>query len=119
MVRDDCFQLAFYRQRSGREPVKEWLSQLPSGDRRTVAEDIKILQKGWPVGMPLARKVDRDLWELRSKLDKRIGRILFTVQEQAIVLLHAFIKKKRRAPLRELETARQRLHQVKQGWYEA
>ncbi len=119
MVRDDRFQLVFYRQRSGHEPVKEWLSQLPSRDRCTLAEDTKTLQKGWPVGMPLARKVDRDLWELRSKLDKRIGRVFFTVQEQTIVLLHAFVKKARRIPLRELETARRRLHQVKRGWHDA
>jgi phage-related protein len=66
---------------------------LQQDERKTIGEDIKTVQFGWPIGMPIARKVEKDLWEVRSKLQNKIARVLFTVQGSQIVLLHGFIKK--------------------------
>jgi len=35
--------------------------------------------------------LDTGLWEIRSRLDQRISRILFTVYDDTMVLLHGFI----------------------------
>jgi len=43
----------FYRTTTGREPVREWLKELSPDDRRAVGADIKTVEYGWPVGMPL------------------------------------------------------------------
>ena len=51
-------QVVFYRLASGREPVREWLKQLDPASRKMVGEDLYTLQLGWPVGMPLARKIE-------------------------------------------------------------
>jgi hypothetical protein len=48
----------FYRTASGAEPVREWLRSLDAPDRRTVGMDLKVVEYGWPVGMPLCRPLD-------------------------------------------------------------
>jgi len=55
--------------------------------------------------MPLVRKMDAGLWEVRIRLDGRIARVLFTLDEQVIVLLHGFIKKSQATPQEDLKTA--------------
>ena len=58
MSKDRPIAVQFFRLDSGREPVREWLKALPPEHRKTIGEDIKTLQYGWPVGMPLARKME-------------------------------------------------------------
>ncbi|WP_410017067.1 type II toxin-antitoxin system RelE/ParE family toxin [Pseudomonas sp. 5P_5.1_Bac1] len=66
------------------------------------------VQTGWPLGMPLVRKMERGLWEVRVDLGETRARLLFTLVEDVMVLLHGFIKKSQKTPLSDLETARQR-----------
>jgi len=66
-------------------------------------------QYGWPLGMPLIRKLEPRLWEVRSRLAAGIARVLFTVDGQTMVLLHGFVKKSQKTPAADLRTARQRL----------
>ena len=102
-------QVVFYKSDSGNEPVRDWLKKLDKEDRRIVGGDIKTVQFGWPIGMPLVRKLEKDLWEVRIKLDGRIARILFTVHEGLMVLLHGFIKKSQKLPAKDLKIAKQRM----------
>jgi hypothetical protein len=46
--------LVFWRSATGREPVREWLNELPREDQRTIGRDIAKVQFGWPVGLPMA-----------------------------------------------------------------
>ncbi len=82
-------------------------------DRKVIGEDIKTLQFGWPVGMPLARKMDSDLWELRSILGRGIARTFFTIYEDHIVLMHGFVKKSQKTPTNELALAKRRLRKLR------
>jgi len=81
-------------------------------EKRTIGEDVKTVQFGWPLGMPLVRKLEPGLWEIRSNLPSGIARIVFTIQDNAMILLHGFIKKSRKTPLDDLQLARQRLGQL-------
>src|SRR6266496_460265 len=85
--------VAFFRTGSGNEPVREWVKSLPREERRIIGEDIKTVQFGWPLGMPLVRKLDNGLWEVRSRLPDRIARVIFTTGKRRMILLHGFIKK--------------------------
>lgn len=106
---EPILRVVFFRTESGREPVREWLRNLSKDDRKTIGEDIKLVQFRWPLGMPLVRKVETDLWEVRSRLKGgRIARVCFTVQAGKIALLHGFIKKTQKTPVRELSLARNR-----------
>jgi len=88
--------------------VRDFLRDLLPGDRKIIGTDIKEVQFGWPLGMPLVRKMGRDLWEVRSHLENRICRVLFTVFGSQMVLLHASIKKSEKTPKQDLETAKVR-----------
>jgi phage-related protein len=99
----------FYRLGSGREPVREWLKELESEDRKTIGEDIKDVEFSWPIGMPLVRPLGRELWEVRSSLLRgRIARVLFCVEEGRMMLLHGFIKKTQKTPQRDIDLALKR-----------
>lgn len=60
-------------------------------------------------------KTAPDLWEVRSSLEGRIVRTLFTVLADEMVLLHAFIKKSQKTPKVDLDTAIRCLGQIKGG----
>ena len=47
----------FFRTDAGKEPVREWLKDLSAIERKTIGEDIKTVQFGWPLGMPLVRNL--------------------------------------------------------------
>ena len=110
---DRPIPVVFFRLDSGREPVREWLRDMSRDNRKTLGEDIKTLQFGWSVGMPLARKMDVDLWELRSTISSGIARTFFTVYQKKIVLLHGFVKKSKKTPSNELATANRRLNKLR------
>jgi phage-related protein len=104
--------VVFYKSQSGNEPVREWLKSLPKEDRKAIGEDIKTAQYGWPLGMPLIRKIERGLWEVRSDISTGIARVFFTVKDSLMILLHGFVKKSQKTPPTELDTARRRLKNV-------
>ncbi|MEX0722103.1 MAG: type II toxin-antitoxin system RelE/ParE family toxin [Balneolaceae bacterium] len=100
-------QVKFFRSASGREYVREWLLDLEKKDRKAIGEQIKLVQFGWPVGMPLVRKMESDIWEIRINLSDRIARILFTVVEDSMILVNGFIKKSQKSPEKETENSSQ------------
>jgi len=101
--------VVFYKTDGGNEPVREWLKSLKREERKAIGEDIKTVQFGWPLGMPLIRKVEPGLWEVRSRISRGIARVLFTVEGHMMVLLHGFIKKSQKISGTDLQTARLRL----------
>lgn len=103
----------FYRESSGTEPVRDWLKALPVDERREVGIDIKTVQFGWPLGMPVVDHVDRDIWEVRTRLANRLARVLFVLEGSEMILLHGFIKKERATPKPDLDLARQRLKKLR------
>lgn len=105
--------VVFFRLDSGKEPVREWLRSLDEDARRAIGSDIKTLQIGWPVGMPLARKLSDNLWELRSRLKTGIARTFFTMYRKNLVLLHGFVKKSQKTPAKELAVAKRRLNKLR------
>ena len=111
---DVRLRVVFFRSAVGAEPVRDWLKDLERKDRKTIGEDIKTVQFGWPLGMPLVRKLESELWEVRSQLPRGIARVIFTVQRDLMILLHGFIKKSQRTPLSDLKVARTRLAQFKE-----
>ena len=106
----------FYKSESGNEPVREWLKGLSKDDKTIIGEDIKTVEFGWPLGMPLVRKLDRALWEVRSNItNKEIARVFFTVKDDVMVLLHGFKKKTQKTPDNDLKIAKERRDKVLKG----
>lgn len=59
-------EVIFFRTGAGGEPVREWLRSLsPIEDRKQIGVDIKTVEFGWPIGMPVCRPLGDGLYEVR------------------------------------------------------
>lgn len=98
----------FYRTEAGGEPVRDWLMELSPEDRKRIGEDIKTVEFGWPIGMPVCRPLSGGLYEVRTSLTQnRIARVLFYIdRKDRMVLLHGFIKKTQKTPADDLDLAK-------------
>lgn len=105
---DKKISAVFYKSDSGNEPVKDWLRSLPKEERRVIGEDIKTVEKGWPIGMPLTRHLKDGVHEVRSELPSKIARVLFFVSHPFMILLHGFFKKTQTTPPADLKLALRR-----------
>ena len=114
-IGDIRLNVVFFRTGSGTEPVRRWLKALSAPHKKAIGEDIKTVQFGWPLGMPLMEKLGPYLWEVRTKVPDGIARVLFTVDGPMMILLHGFIKKTRKIPQKEINTARSRLRQYQEA----
>jgi phage-related protein len=103
----------FFRESTGSEPVRDWLKRLPVEEKREIGSDIKTVQFGWPIGMPVVDHIDGNVWEVRTRLSTRIARVLFVLEGNVMVLLHGFIKKERKTPKADLDIAKQRLKKLR------
>jgi phage-related protein len=106
--------VVFFRTEAGNEPVREWLKGLSKEDRKIIGEDLLTVQYAWPVGKPLVDHLAEGIWEVRSRLGRRIARTLFIEANQELVLLHGFIKKTRKTPKEDLAVAKKRRKQYLQ-----
>ena len=94
--------------------MRDWLiDQVSVAARRAIGADIKTVQFGWPIGMPVVRKMEPGLWEVRSSIPEGIARVLFTVVGAEMVLLHGFVKKTQAIPKTDLALAILRMKEVR------
>lgn len=110
------FEVEFYEDKRGYQPVKEVLLKLK--EHAQINKDYRIqYQKilthiralevyGTRIGEPQVKHLDGNLWELRP-LSHRI--IFFYWKDNTFILLHHFIKKTQKTPAREIEQARKNL----------
>jgi phage-related protein len=107
----------FFRTEAGGEPVRDWLRTLSSDDRKRIGADIKTVEFGWPIGMPVCRPLGSGIYEVRATLaQNRIARVLFYIdKKERMVLLHGFIKKTRKTPDEDLNLARSNKRQHQRG----
>ncbi len=105
----------FYRSEKGIEPVRDWLKSLDNLDKTKIGQAVKMLEYGWPVGMPTCRPLRNGLYEVRTTLpSNREARIFFCIHNERMVLLHGIIKKTQKTPQRDLIIARNRQSLVRQ-----
>ena len=105
--------LVFWKSATAREPVRDWLNELPREDQRIIGRDIAKVQFGWPIGLPVCRPLGNGLWEVRSSLpSRREGRVLFGFHDGMLIALTAFIKKTQATPAGEITLAQHRLKEA-------
>jgi phage-related protein len=107
-------QVVFYKTPAGNEPVREWLIGLDTEDKRSIGSDIKTVEYGWPIGMPVSRSLGNSLYEVRSNIShNRIARVIFIIIDNYMVLLNGFIKKTQKTPQNEIDLALKRAKDIK------
>ncbi len=102
----------FYRNLAHKEPVREWLLTLNREDCKIIGADIKTVEFGWPIGLPVCKPLGKGLYEVRSNLKDTIARVIFCIEGNMMVLLHGFIKKSQKIPTQEIEIALKRKKEV-------
>ena len=81
-----------------------------------VGADLRTIQIGFPLGMPLCRPLKGGLFESRSSLSgKREARLIFFQDGERLIVVSGFIKKSRATPQSELENARRRKGEYKKN----
>lgn len=82
--------------------------------RAKVFRGFELLANNWPyIGEPHVKPVKgrKGLWELREQLGSKRVRIFFFQQSlQTLVTIHGIVKKTRKTPKRELDTAERKMN---------
>jgi phage-related protein len=78
--------------------VREWLRELDVEDRKVIGDDIKTVELGWPIGMPLVRKWRRTYGRFESTCASVLLACFSAVIDDQMVLLHGFVKKSQQTP---------------------
>jgi phage-related protein len=97
------------------DPVDAEIEALPPGLQARV---IRLLEAIENLGLdqlhePHVKHLEGKLWELRAKAQEGIARgIYVTAAGRRVVVLHVFVKKTQKTPLRAMEIARSRMKQV-------
>ena len=96
-----------------RTAIESW----PSGILADYVRIVELLLEFGPnVRMPHSRALGGGLFELRPRGREGDGRVLYcSVAGGSVVILHAFVKKTRTTPDRELAIARKRMKEVHDG----
>ena len=92
--------------------VEKELSLLPVDMGSHLVRITLLLEEFGPhaVGMPHVKHLSERLWEIRISGRSGIARCLFYIAPNyEIVIVHAFIKKTQKTPLRSIQTAFQRM----------
>lgn len=100
-------KILFYKTRSGRLPVLEYINALQKHERARIWDALRQIERnGFSAIRVRFRQVEGKLWELK----KDIYRIFYiSNKEDEIVLLHAYKKEGQRLPIHEKEVALKRM----------
>lgn len=98
-----------YRTRAGGRPVKAFLDDLTDEEVAAVVAGMKEVADR---GLPAARHLRGEIYEVRADASTRSFRVLFSAEgrySQVLLSLSAFEKRTQKTPPRELELAETRL----------
>ena len=113
------YEIIFYKDKNGREPILEYIQELNSRkdkDSRIkvnkIYDYIDILaEHGKGAGEPYIKPIDGEIWELRPMRD----RILFAAWDgNKFILLHHFMKQTPKTPPKEIKLAKRNLADIKE-----
>ena len=109
------YEIIFYSDKNGKSDIEEYIKNLQNKDSRIkinkIISYINLLSKnGTEIGEPYIKHLDNEIWELRPLRD----RILFAYWDNnKFILLHQFMKKTKKTPVKEIEKARRNLEDYK------
>jgi len=110
------YNVEFYRNARGDEPVRQYLAEL--ADKASTSKDSRIklnkivayidflAEHGTRIGEPVTKHLEDEIWELRPFRDRIL---YFFWKNDTFVLLHHFVKKTQKTPEREIEQAKRNM----------
>lgn len=104
-------KVIYYTTTKGKNPTEEFLDSLQKQDKVKIFRILQYIEiYGLISALPHAKKITgTSLWEIRV-LGKTGIRIMYaTLYENSILLVHGFLKKKQKAPAKEVRIAINRM----------
>jgi len=104
------WSIEYCRSETGRSPAKDYIDSLDARSRARVARTLDLLEEfGTELGMPYAKHIEGQLWELRARHGRNRYRIIyFLAVGRTFVLLHGLTKKQGPVPRSDIEIAERR-----------
>ena len=104
------YNINFYKDEKGNEPVKEYIISLKAKNTKDsliklqkIQDYLNVLREnGTRAGMPYVRHLDGNIWELRPLKDRIL---FFGYDGNNIILLSHFRKMTQKTPSREIKKA--------------
>lgn len=100
----------FYTRPNGHNEFLEFIDQLPLKDKAKLMTMIyQVQEHGIQVSLQMewVKKIDSDIFEIRSKVSSNIQRALyFHVSNNRYVITHGFTKKNQKTPKSEIKRAK-------------
>lgn len=102
--------IEYFLSDNGRSPVKDFIESLDAKSQARIARDLDLLEEfGIKLGMPYARYLEKDLWELRIRYERNRYRIIyFLATGRIFIMLHGFSKKTGPVLRADIEIAKRR-----------
>ena len=103
-------KVTFYTTTSRRSPVLDYIRDLSKPERARVLEALDQIERyGFDAVRVQFRQIEGKLWEIRVSAH-RVFYVL--IQQEEMVLLHAYKKQGQKLPLREREVAMKRMKEL-------
>ena len=105
----------YWHNPSGKAPVEKYIDSIENKEER--AEILSVLngiqENGTDAIGVEFRHIEGKLWELKMRIYSNQHRIFYVVLKgNKMILLHAYLKKTQKAPLKEVAVARQRMKTI-------
>lgn len=106
------YQIIFYKNSSGKEIIGEFIDSFSNRIIDKIRSDLRLL-KEYGLSLLSTSKVKKlsgvpHLYELRIKTSVQIRLFFVLIPPNIFLILHGFVKKTNKTPLRELEIAMNR-----------
>ncbi len=100
----------FYEKPSGKNPIEEFLDDLPHKTKAKIISYIAAFQQhGFQLPKNYLEKIDDNLWALRPEYDGNEYRLFFSrTKKETVFITHAIQKKTPKLASNDLKIARQR-----------
>ena len=102
------YRVSYYSKRGSlKSPVEDYVNKLGTKEKRKIKAYVKALcEREGRLPMPFSRHIYEKIWKLRIRYGHGHHRILyFVTSDKEIVLLSAFLKKSKKTPQSEINTA--------------
>jgi phage-related protein len=88
--------------------LEEFIRELEKPTIAKILRTIDLLEHfGHQLGMPHSKKIDHSLFELRIRGQQEV-RLIYVFHNNAVMILHGFLKKSQKIPQKEIIIAQQK-----------
>lgn len=112
---EDQVKIGFWMNETGRNPTQDFMDGLERKARSKVLQMLSMIRIYGLIDMRshTRKLIGVDLWEIRILGTDNIRLFYKMIDMQHIIILHGFIKKKQKTPIKEIEMALNRAVSMK------